>query len=104
MLKIVFFVPGEFKETVKSAVFDAGAGRIGNYDQCCWEVEGVGQYRPLKGAVPFKGKLEILETVKEYKIEMVCDDELLQDVVSALKLSHPYEEPAYEVISLMRVE
>ena len=103
MFKIVFFVPVESKEAVKSAVFDAGAGYIGNYDQCCWEVEGFGQFRPLKGAEPFKGELNKVEKVKEYRIELVCKEALLQGVIAALKQAHPYEEPAFEVVSLVTI-
>ena len=100
MYKLVFFVPEEHKETVKQAVFATGAGMIGDYDQCCWEVLGVGQFRPLMGANPFIGKTGELETVKEYRIELVCDDGLIQAAVEALKSAHPYEEPAYDVIKL----
>ena len=103
MFKIVFFVPAEYKAVVKSAVFNAGAGKIGNYDQCCWEVEGVGQFRPLKGSEPYTGELDKIQKVKEYKVELVCEEKYLQQVIVALKQAHPYEEPAYEVVSLVAV-
>lgn len=101
MLKLSFFVPVDYKEKVKSAVFTAGAGRIGNYDQCCWEIEGVAQFRPLGGADPFIGKPGQIETVQEYKVEMVCEDTVIESVLAALKQAHPYEEPAYEVTALL---
>ncbi|PCJ45495.1 MAG: NGG1p interacting factor NIF3 [Moraxellaceae bacterium] len=104
MIKIVFFVPVEHKEAVKAAVFDAGAGRIGNYDQCSWEVEGVGQFRPLAGAMPYLGNVGQLETSREFKVEMVCEDKLLSEVLKALKQAHPYEEPAYEFVRLLDPE
>ena len=101
MVKLSFFVPIDHKEAVKLAVFAAGAGRIGNYEQCSWEVEGRGQFLPLDGADPFLGKPGQLETVQEFKVEMVCDDEEIKSVLQALKQAHPYEEPAYEVTALL---
>ena len=100
MYKLVFFVPETHKAAVKQAVFDTGAGKIGDYDQCCWEVSGQGQFRPLAGANPFIGKAGDLETVAEYRVELVCDDDLIQAAVEAMKSAHPYEEPAYDVIKL----
>jgi len=103
MYKLVFFVPAEHKEAVKAAVFASGAGKIGDYDRCCWEVLGQGQFRPLAGANPFIGSTGTLETVAEYRVELVCEDHLLPSVVAAMKLAHPYEEPAYDVIRLESV-
>jgi len=101
--KLVFFVPEEQLERVKTAVFRAGAGRIGNYDCCCWQVLGQGQFRPLKGSSPFVGSLDEIETVMEYRVEMVCQKALIEEAVAALKLAHPYEEPAWEVSKLESV-
>ncbi len=103
MYKLVFFVPEEQLERVKTAVFRAGAGRIGNYDCCCWQVLGQGQFRPLKGSSPFVGSLDEIETVMEYRVEMVCQKALIEEAVAALKLAHPYEEPAWEVSKLESV-
>ncbi|MEE2731193.1 MAG: YqfO family protein [Pseudomonadota bacterium] len=100
MYKLVFFVPEEHKEAVKAAVFATGAGKIGDYDACCWEVIGQGQFRPLAGANPFIGATGNLETVAEYRVELVCHDDLIRKAVAALKSAHPYEEPAYDVIKL----
>ena len=100
MYKLAFFVPKEQKEEVKEALFAIGAGTYENYDKCSWEVEGTGQFRPLKGANPFLGEVGELERVKEYKVEMICKDELIQKAVSTLKEVHPYEEVAYEVVKL----
>ena len=104
MVKLNFFVPESHLESVKSALFDAGAGRIGDYDSCCWQTKGTGQFRGLEGSNPFiknkEGKKGEIEQVEEYKVELVCDDALIRDVVAALKHSHPYEEPAYDVIKL----
>lgn len=97
MYKIVFFVPESHLETVKSAVFAAGAGRIGHYDACCWQVPGQGQFKPLSGSQPFIGNLNELEVVSEYRVEMVCGDEYIHAAVDALRHAHPYEEPAFDV-------
>lgn len=97
MYKLAFFVPPSHVEQVKSAVFAAGAGRIGAYDQCSWQVLGQGQFRPLDGSQPFIGQGGVVEQVQEWKVELVVADELIQSVVVALKQSHPYETPAYEV-------
>lgn len=97
MYKLCFFVPQAHAEKVKAAVFAAGAGKIGDYDHCCWQVLGQGQFRPLTGSQPFLGSEGQLHIVSELKIEMVCEDALIAGVVKALKISHPYREPAYEV-------
>ena len=77
--------------------FAAGGGRIGNYDSCAWQVLGQGQFRALDGSQPFIGQVGQVEVVEEWKVELVVADELIVAVVAALKLSHPYETPAYEV-------
>ena len=100
MYKICFFVPEENAETVKQAVFDTGAGRIGQYDQCSWQTAGTGQFRPLAGSQPYIGTENRLESVDELKVEMVCEDEYIKAAIDALKLAHPYETPAYEVFRL----
>ena len=96
MYKLCFYVPESHLELVKEAIFEAGAGRIGDYDRCCWQTLGQGQFRPLEGANPFIGTSGQVETVAEYKVEMVCADELVDAAVKALKQAHPYEEPAFD--------
>lgn len=103
MYKIVFFVPETHKEAVKQALFDAGAGRIGNYDSCAWETLGTGQFRAMQGANPFLGKIDQIEKVDEYRVELVCEDALIKDAIRAMKAAHPYEEPAYDVIKLAEI-
>jgi hypothetical protein len=100
MYKLCFFVPQSHLEQVKLAVFAAGAGKIGDYDRCCWQVLGHGQFRPLEGSHPFIGSRDEVEIVEEYRVEMVCETSLIGDVVAALFNSHPYEEPAYDVWKL----
>jgi hypothetical protein len=96
LLKLSFYVPASHLESVKSALFQAGAGRYKNYDQCCWETLGMGQFRPLSSSKPYIGKENEIEKVPEYKVEMICEESCLGDATKALKNSHPYEEPAFE--------
>ena len=96
MYKLCFYVPETHLESVKAAVFAAGAGQIGDYDQCCWQVKGQGQFRPLSGSQPFLGEPDELEVVAEYRVELVCADDSIVAAVAALRLAHPYEEPAFD--------
>ena len=100
MYKLSFFVPESHLESVKQALFEAGAGKIGDYDSCCWQTLGTGQFRALEGSDPFFGEPGRVEQVIEYKVELVCEDNLMADVVMRLKAAHPYEEPAYDVFRL----
>ncbi|HQX89373.1 MAG: YqfO family protein [Moraxellaceae bacterium] len=101
MYKITFYVPDTHLELVKAALFNAGAGRVGAYDSCAWQVKGQGQFRPLAGSNPFVGEHGLLEAVDEYKVELVCDDANIQAAIAALKSAHPYEMPAYDVVQLL---
>lgn len=78
-------------------MFEAGAGQIGRYDCCSFEVQGEGQFRPGPGSQPFLGVTNQLEKIEEFKVEMVCADEHIQAALKALKSNHPYETPAYAV-------
>lgn len=100
MYKLAFFVPIEDKERVKQALFNLGVGKYENYDCCCWEVEGTGQFRPINKANPHIGTLNQIEYVKEFKVEMICDKTIINEAIKTLKKTHPYEEVAYEVIKL----
>lgn len=100
MHKLTFYVPESHLEAVKTALFAAGAGRVGDYDACCWQVRGQGQFRPLAGSQPFLGQQGVVEVVEEFRVEMVCEDHLVAAAVAALKQAHPYETPAYDVLKL----
>jgi len=105
MYKICVYIPESHLQHVKDALFATGAGRIGNYENCCWQVLGEGQFRALEGSNPFigqvvKGQKGKVETVKECKIELVCEDQLIQPAIAAMKQAHPYETPAYDVWKL----
>ena len=100
MFKITFYVPGSHLDAVKGALFDAGAGRLGDYDRCAWQVKGQGQFRPLQGSDPFIGQQGVIETVEEFRVEMICADAHISAAVAALRASHPYETPAFDVVRL----
>ena len=101
MYKLSFYVPENKAEKVKQAMFDAGAGHIGNYDQCCWQTAGLGQFRPLENSTPTLGAQGKLETLPELKIEMVCQEDVIHTAIAAMKQAHPYEEVAYQVVKLV---
>ena len=103
MIQVIVFVPSDFKEHVKLAMFNAGAGALGNYDSCCFEQEGVGQFRPLKDSRAFIGTIGQVEKVSEHRIEMCVQRELLVEVIKAMKEAHPYETPAYYAIDLLKI-
>ncbi|WP_180028456.1 NGG1p interacting factor NIF3 [Acinetobacter sp. YH16032] len=101
MLKLIYFVPESHLELTKQAVFEAGAGGIGDYEQCAWQVKGLGQFKPVNGAQPFIGQVGELEQVEEWRVETIVPEDKAIEVARALKASHPYEEPAYEFIQLL---
>lgn len=101
MYKLGFYVPESHLEPVKNAVFAAGAGLIGDYDHCCWQVKGQGQFRPLSGSDPFLGTPGKLAHVEEYRVEVVCADDCVSDVVKAMREAHPYEEPAWDLVEMV---
>ena len=101
MYKLTVFIPDEALDKVKSALFVAGAGTIGHYEQCCWQVQGVGQFKPLAGSTPHIGVQDSLETVAEWRVEMVVKTDAINDVIAALKQAHPYETPAFDVIAVL---
>lgn len=101
MYKLVFFVPEDHADAVKAAVFNAGAGRQGDYDSCCWQSSGRGQFRPLAGSSPFIGQQNQLETVVELRVETLCDPASIKAVIGALRRAHPYEEPAFDILPLL---
>ncbi|WP_250464393.1 YqfO family protein [Microbulbifer litoralis] len=102
MYKLCVYIPETHTEKVKQALFAAGAGRIGDYDSCCFQLKGTGQFRPLDGSQPFIGRTGEVEKVDEYRVEMVCADEVVDAALAALRESHPYEEPAFDLWQLDR--
>ena len=96
--KISFYAPIDQVDTIKNAMFAAGAGKLGNYSHCAWQVLGEGQYQPLEGSTPYQGSTHHIEKALEYKVEMICHADYIHDVMKAFRKVHPYEEPAYQVI------
>ena len=95
---LVFYVPVSDTEEVLQALFDVGAGRVGNYDSCAFVSEGRGQFRPLEGAEPALGQINEVEHVKESRVEITFTRDLRATVVDALRAVHPFEEPSFHVV------
>lgn len=104
MYKLIFYVPEDQSESVKSAIFETGAGKLGNYSHCSFETLGTGQFMPLTGANPTLGSVNLLEKVRELRVEILCQKEQVRAAIGALKEAHPYEEVAFEVISVLNHE
>jgi len=98
--KLVVYVPQTHIENVRIAVCKVGAGHIGKYDNCAFMSPGLGTFRPLKGAKPFKGQKGKLERVGEARLETIVPASKIKKVIAAMKKSHPYEEVAYDVFKL----
>jgi len=95
-VKLEFYVPKTHAEVLKTALFSAGAGKIGNYDCCCWQNSGIGQFRPLEDSQAFIGEIGKIEKVDEVKIELLCPEDKITEIIIALKKAHPYETPAFQ--------
>jgi len=104
MLKLIYYVPDSHLESTKQAIFSVGAGGIGNYEHCAWQVKGIGQFKPVKGADPYIGEVGELEQVDEWRVETIVIEENAKAVAKALKASHPYEEPAFEFIQIIEID
>lgn len=104
MYRINVYIPESHLEAVKQAMFEAGGGRMGNYDSCCWQSKGEGQFRPLDGNNAFIGTTGQVESVQEYKVEMVCTSSLIRQVVKSMIKAHPYEEPAYDIYKGLKLD
>ncbi|WP_027308593.1 Nif3-like dinuclear metal center hexameric protein [Caloramator sp. ALD01] len=100
LYKIITYVPTKYAEELKEALFNAGAGCIGKYDKCSFNVLGEGTFRPLNGTNPFIGQINKLQRVEEIKIETIVTASNLNTVINTLVKNHPYEEPAFDIIKL----
>jgi hypothetical protein len=98
--KLVVFVPREALDTVRDAVFAAGAGRIGQYERCSWYTEGTGTFFGGEGTDPTLGERGREERVPELRLETIYPAEREEEVVRALRAAHPYEEPAFDLYPL----
>ncbi|WP_185996363.1 Nif3-like dinuclear metal center hexameric protein [Nocardioides campestrisoli] len=97
---LVVYVPGPDAERLRQVLSEAGAGALGDYDQCSYSTPGEGRFRPLAGSDPAIGEHGRLEVVAEERIEVVLPRRLRQQVVQAMLAAHPYEEPAFQVLEL----
>jgi hypothetical protein len=99
--KLVVFVPREALDAVREALFEAGAGRIGDYQHCSWYGEGTGTFLGGESTSPSVGIPGKEERVAELRLETVYPAERELDVVRALREAHPYEEPAFDLYQLL---
>jgi hypothetical protein len=99
--KLIVFVPEDALEQVRDAIFAAGAGRIGDYERCCWYTAGTGTFLAREGADPTIGEVGKEERVPELRLETVYPDDRHAEVIAALRRAHPYEEPAFDVVPLL---
>ena len=98
--KLIVTVPLTHTDIVRDAIGKAGAGKLGNYSFCSFSSKGTGRFKPEEGASPHIGQIAQLEEVEEERIEVTCDREILQEVITVIKSVHPYEEIAIDVYSL----
>jgi dinuclear metal center YbgI/SA1388 family protein len=98
--KLVTFVPVEQTAGVRKALFAAGAGRIGKYEECSFNTEGTGTFKAGAGAKPFVGKIDEQHEEKESRVEVIYESFREQEILTALRAAHPYEEVAFDTYSL----
>lgn len=98
--KLEVYVPADSAENLKNAMFEAGAGNIGFYDECSFSVRGNGTFRPLEGSNPVTGKHNERENADEILLSVIFEDYKKHQILFAMKQNHPYEEVAYQLISL----
>lgn len=98
LYKLVVYVPKGFEKKVEEAIFRAGAGSIGNYSDCGFEVEGTGFFTPNESATPFIGKANQGERTQEIRFETIVPGNVLGKALKNMLKVHPYEEVAYDVI------
>ena len=104
IVKLTTFVPTDAADGVAAALSGAGAGVIGEYEQCTFRVSGIGTFKPSAAAQPAVGEREALNRVEEERLEVEVPRGALPAAVTALKQAHPYEEVAYDVYALVDVE
>jgi dinuclear metal center YbgI/SA1388 family protein len=102
--KLVVFVPAEAADRVADALFDAGAGRIGNYSRCSFRSPGTGTFFGEEGANPRVGEARKLQRVEELRLETVLPLDRIGPAIRALRQAHPYEEPAFDLMQLVGSE
>lgn len=104
VVKMQVFVPKEAVDNVRLAIGKAGGGRIGNYTHCTFVTSGHGYFLPMEGANPTVGSMGKIERVEEVKIEFMCEQDKIKDVILAIKEAHPYEEAPVDIFPLLDAE
>ena len=99
--KIIVYVPLTHADAVREAIGTAGGGVLGQYSFCSFSIRGVGRFKPEAGAHPHIGTVGKLEEVEEERIEVTCEDTVVEKVIEAIKKVHPYEEVALDVYKLL---
>lgn len=100
LYKLAVYVPNSHVEKVKQSLSKSGCGHIGNYSDCSFSVEGIGNFKPLEGTNPFIGEQGLIESVNETKIETIVSQKYLGGAISSMINAHPYEEVAYDIYKL----
>ena len=103
-VRISTTVPVASADALREALGKAGGGDFGNYSFCSFSVVGTGRFMPNENANPHIGKANVLETVDEEQVAIVCDRTNARQVLAALKKAHPYEEPIIQIIPLLDEE
>jgi len=103
MIKLEIFIPCSHLEPLREALRSAGAGSLGNYDSALSYSPVKGNWRPLLGANPYDGEIGVLAEADEYKVEVCCKAELLENTIKAIRNIHPYETPVINAIPLITV-
>lgn len=101
--KIVTYCPSAHAENVRKAMFEAGAGTIGNYDQCSFNIEGTGTFRGNENTNPYVGNKGEMHSEPELRIEVIAPDFKVKDVLSSMKKAHPYEEVAFDIYPMENI-
>lgn len=100
LVKLTVFSPSDHADAIRLAIAKAGAGEIGGYSHCSFQTMGEGRFLPKPGANPFIGKVGVMETVDEARIEAIMPEKIAGRVVRAMLRAHPYEEAAYDLYPL----
>jgi hypothetical protein len=102
--RLIVHVPVSHADVVRQAIGDAGGGVLGHYSHCSFSVRGVGRFRPLEGAQPHIGAVGVAEEVEEERIEVGgITEDMIVEVVAAVRRVHPYEEPTVELVEVRQV-
>lgn len=100
LIKLSVFVPKDHLDNVQEAIFKAGAGNVGDYSECSFSSGGAGTFKPLEGSKPFSGEEGVRSLEAEVKLEAIMTRHIQNEVINAMLKTHPYEEVAYDLISL----